>query len=84
MGIRLGPYQPDFPVGTYVRIADVELLRAFQCGWRYHNPLTAEQLPYAGRTVMVESVGFYHGGDELYRLVGIPGVWHASCLALAT
>jgi hypothetical protein len=26
------------------------------------------------------SVGFYHGGDVLYVLEGIPGVWHESCL----
>ena len=24
--------------------------------------------------------GFYHGGDELYKLKGMPGVWHEQCL----
>jgi hypothetical protein len=25
-------------------------------------------------------VGFYHGGDVLYTLDGIPGLWHEQCL----
>jgi hypothetical protein len=29
-------------------------------------------------------VGFYHGGDPLYSLDGVPGVWHERCLVLAT
>ena len=32
---------------------------------------------------VVSSVGFYHGGDELYVIEGIPGVWHEVCLSLA-
>lgn len=26
------------------------------------------------------SVTFYHGGDELYELKGVPGLWHEACL----
>lgn len=32
---------------------------------------------------MVEKVGFYHGGDPLYKLDGVPGVWHEECLEAA-
>ena len=28
-------------------------------------------------------VGFYHGGDALYELEGVPGVWHEVCLRKA-
>ena len=27
-------------------------------------------------------VAFYHGGDPLYKLAGIPGLWHEQCLRL--
>lgn len=27
-----------------------------------------------------QTVGFYHGGDELYGLEGVPGLWHKQCL----
>jgi hypothetical protein len=29
---------------------------------------------------MVTSVRYYHGGDVLYELEGIPGIWHEACL----
>jgi hypothetical protein len=81
MGRTKGPYNEEFPVGTRVRVADRETLEHFKRTWTYHNPLQPEQLGYAGRTAQVESVGFYHGGDELYRLHGLPGVWHEACLS---
>jgi hypothetical protein len=28
----------------------------------------------------VVDVGFYHGGDELYHVECMPGIWHESCL----
>jgi hypothetical protein len=28
----------------------------------------------------VQEVGFYHGGDVLYQLRGVPGTWHECCL----
>jgi hypothetical protein len=38
-------------------------------------------LRYAGRTARVRSVSFYHGGDELYELEDIPGIWHEENLS---
>jgi hypothetical protein len=75
-------YKEDFPVGSAVRIADTRQLEEFLRTWKYHHKLTPEQLRYAGKTAQVEKVGFYHGGDVLYELRGIPGRWHEQCLAL--
>jgi hypothetical protein len=74
-------YQEDFPVGSLVRIADRETLEHFRTTWRYHNPLTEEQVAFAGREAAVTAVGFYHGGDVLYTLRDVPGVWHEQCLS---
>ena len=38
------------------------------------------QLNCTGQVAEVESVGFYHGGDVLYKLKGMPGTWHERCL----
>lgn len=75
------PYAEQFPVGTRVRIADHDSLAAFRASWRLHNPLSGEQLGYAGHTATIKDVGFYHGGDVIYVLADIPGVWHESCLS---
>lgn len=83
MGKMRGAYEPEFPVGTRVRILEAEELRKFQKEWRWHHPIGDEQLHFAGREAQVTSVAFYHGGDELYQLEGIPGTWHESCLAQA-
>ena len=48
--------------------------------WRYHHKLQPEQLAYAERGTTVEEVGFYHGGDPVYKLAGIPGLWLEQCL----
>ncbi len=80
MGKRNGPYNADFPRGTRVRIADRAALESFKVTWRYHHPLQAEQLPFAGTVATVQAVGYYHGGDELYDLAGVPGLWHEACL----
>jgi hypothetical protein len=76
----MAPYKENFPVGTKVRIAEKEKLQEFLRTWQYHNKLAPEQLGYAGRIVEVEEVGFYHGGDVLYELRGVPGIWHEQCL----
>jgi len=81
MGKKRGPYNADFPVGTRVRIASRAFLEEFKNTWKYHNPLILEQLRYAGTTAEVEKLGYYHGGDELYRLKNVPGVWHEQCLS---
>lgn len=51
--------------------------------WRRHNPLRQEQLASAGKVVRVLRLSFYHGGDVLYELNGVPGVWHEGCLRKA-
>jgi len=76
-------YDASFPAGTAVRIVAGERLRAFKTSWKYHNPLRDEQMGFAARTAVVVRVGYYHGGDPLYELAGIPGVWHEACLESA-
>ena len=70
------PYESMFEVGDAVRIEKRETLERFRAEWNLHDPLTDAQMTYADRTAVVKSVGFYHGGDVLYVLDGIPGVWH--------
>ena len=75
------PYQEKYPAGTFVRIAPAERLRAFmRPQWKYHHPVSKEQLQAAGRRDKVRSVGFYHGGDVLYQLSTEIGTWHEDCL----
>ena len=59
-------------------------LEEFMETWRFHHPLTQDQIAYAGLRGRVADVGFYHGGDELYHVEGIPGIWHEVCLQPAT
>ena len=83
MGKTKGRYNPEFEVGTFVQIVDRAKLLEFISSWKFHNKLDGFQLEFAGRIAKVSSVGFYHGGDELYELEGIPGVWHESNLEMA-
>ncbi|MBN2583622.1 MAG: hypothetical protein JXL80_11180 [Planctomycetes bacterium] len=86
MGRTKGPYKCEYPKGTRVRIADRDSLERFRREWQYHHKLTSKQLKYAGRKAVVARASFYHGGDELYELKGIlgiwriPGIWHEQCL----
>jgi hypothetical protein len=73
-------YNAEFPAGSTVKIAERPALEAFMQTWKLHNPLEPRQLDFAGQLAQVESVGFYFGGDELYKLRGIPGIWHERCL----
>jgi hypothetical protein len=66
-----------------VQIVDHDHLEKFKRTWRYHHPLSEQQLAYAGHVAEVTSVDFYHGGDELYNLAGIPGTRHECCLVSA-
>lgn len=77
------PYKEAFPVGTKVRVADRAFLEEFSQAWRYHHKLQPEQLSYADRVTVVEKVGFYHGGDPVYTLADIPGLWLEQCLRQA-
>jgi hypothetical protein len=74
------PYVEAFPVGTEVVVVPLPDLEEFRLNWRWHNPLTETQLQFAGTVARVKSVGFYHGGDVLYVLKNVPGVWHEVCL----
>jgi hypothetical protein len=74
------PYSEAFPVGTQVRVRDLAELERFRAGWRYHHPLSDVHLEYAGAVARVTSIGFFHGGDPLYELEGVPGMWHETCL----
>ena len=74
------PYEAQFAIGTEVQIVDRVQLEDFRGSWHHHNPLTVEQLDSAGRRAKVQEHGFYHGGDPLYWLEGVPGTWHEVCL----
>jgi hypothetical protein len=80
MGRNKGAYNPEFPTGTVVRIADRPQLEEFMRSWRFHHPLSEDQLGHAGKEARVVGVAFYHGGDELYEVEGAPGIWHEACL----
>ena len=79
-----GYYDPaKFKNGAAVLIRDRATLEDFLRTWKYHHKLEVEQLAYAGRTAKVQSSGMYHGGDVIYQLEGVPGVWHEQLLQSA-
>ncbi len=80
MGRLKGMYTAEYPIGTPVRVRDRASLDAFVREWPFHHPLGAMQLEAAGKAAQVKSVGFYHGGDELYELEDLPGLWHEANL----
>ena len=84
MGKHNGLYVSDFPRGSRVRIASYVVLERFAQEWKLHNSLKPEQLAFAGAIAVIRDVGYYHGGDELYQLQDIPGVWHEACLEAAS
>ena len=76
-----------YPRGRRVRIATRLQLERFKADWRFHHPLTAEQLDWAGDDVEVIEVAMYHGGDMLYVVRGSrgeSGYWHEACLTSIT
>jgi hypothetical protein len=83
VGKTKGLNNVEFEVGSEVRIADRSFLESFLEAGQYHNELEPEQLEYAGRVAKVKEVTFFTGGDEIYSLEGIPGVWHEECLSTA-
>ena len=83
LGKNEGFERSEFETGSEVRIADRAFLEEFLEAGQYHNELEPEQLEYAGRVAKVKSVEFFHGGDEIYTLEGIAGVWHEECLCAA-
>ncbi len=83
MGKTKGLNKAEFEIGTDVRVADRAFLEEFLEAGQYHNELEPEQLEYADRVARVKAVKFFHGGDEIYTLEGVPGVWHEECLRAA-
>jgi hypothetical protein len=83
MGKTKGINKAEFEVGSEVRIADRAFLEDFLDAGQYHHDLEPEQVEFAGRTAKVKEVNFFTGGDEIYTLEGIPGVWHEECLQQA-
>jgi hypothetical protein len=75
--------QQAHPIGTQVRFCDQAALENFRRRWNFHNPLQPSTLDLAGQLAVVDKFGFYHGGDQLYVLRDVPGVWHESCLSAA-
>jgi hypothetical protein len=73
-------YNAEFPSGTKVRIKNWQFLEEFQRNWKFHHPLQDFQLDCAGEAAVVSGVGYYHGGDVLYHLEKIRGIWHEACL----
>ncbi len=80
MGKSRGTYNPEYPEGTKVKVAPRGVLANFLDTWKCHHELDPIPLYFAGTVAEVESVGFYHGGDELCKLKGFPGIWHEVCL----
>ena len=74
------PYQNRFSEGRQVRIVARPALDEFKSTWKFHHPLVDEQLHFAGKLSTIAKFGFYHGGDVIYELQGIPGTWHEACL----
>ena len=74
------PYQERFPAGSRVRVKSRSFLEQFQREWKYHHPVSDQQLNSAGNVDTVKGAGFYHGGDVLYTLSTTPGLWHEECL----
>ena len=73
-------YKPLFEIGTTVRIQSLDALKAFRDSWKFHHPLQEEQLAFADERAAVAWIGSYHGGDLLYTLTDVPGIWHEQCL----
>jgi hypothetical protein len=77
----MSEYKEDFATGSMVQVkSSDELAKFMRPTWQHHHPVSHEQLQYAGAKVRVLGVAFYHGGDPLYTLSEVPGLWHEQCL----
>jgi hypothetical protein len=82
MSTRHSYYDPaKFAEGSNVRVAERDALDRFHQTWKYHHRLEPEQLNYAGRIAKVKRSAMYHGGDIIYQLENVPGIWHEQCLS---
>jgi hypothetical protein len=73
-------YKATFPEGTTVEVISKSELESFARDWKYHHKLVPEQLAFGGAIAVVKQVSFYHGGDQLYVLENVPGIWNEPCL----
>ena len=81
MGTPGSYYDPaKYREGAVVRVASRPTLEAFFKNWKLHHPLQRAQLEYAGQPAKVLKSYMGHGGDILYELEGIPGIWHEQCV----
>ncbi|HMP65554.1 MAG TPA: hypothetical protein PKD11_08200 [Pyrinomonadaceae bacterium] len=78
--MKKAAYKENFQKGSCARIVGRAKLEDFKTSWRYHHPLQDEQMSFADNRAEIVWVGFYHGGDVLYELAGVPGIWHEVCL----
>ncbi len=49
-----------------------------------HHPPDEQQLEYGGREALVKTVLEYHGGELVYELEEIPGLWRFDCIEEVT
>jgi hypothetical protein len=70
-----------FQIGETVQIASREILDEFSRTWKFHHPLQSSQFQHAGRTARITNSFMYHGGDILYELETVPGLWHQQLVA---
>ncbi|HWY62745.1 MAG TPA: hypothetical protein VNW15_12665 [Rhizomicrobium sp.] len=70
-----------YQIGEIVLIDSPESLAAFARTWKRHHPLHPRQFAFAGQTAKIANSLLYHGGDILYELEGIPGLWHQQLLS---
>ena len=75
---KMSSYKAKHQIGCAIRIKDRVALACFMREWHFHNPLQEPQLDYAGKVAKIKIIDFYHGGDVLYELVDVPGIWHAA------
>ena len=74
-------YFPAFIAGERVRIKPASFLRTYlPPEWQWHHPLSSEQIGFAGEEASIIEVSFYHCGNVLFRLQGVPGYWHEACV----
>ena len=80
MGKRTVLTKRSFPRVAKSKLRTVLFWKTSTEQWKSQHNLKPEQLGFADEIASVSSVGFYHGGDELYELEGVPGLWHEACL----
>jgi len=77
----MAAYSEEFAVASRVRIKSAAVLQTFaRPTWKYHHHVESEMMRHADSTARVARVSYYHGGDVLYELDGVPGTWHEGCL----